>query len=245
MNRNGCEDCLILAVRRVGDFNKSITCLSDNSYFDAIVYGAFKGKSKNGANTELFSFSKLYYYLNPSANSCSIKDSVLIRPFDGIRKTLNGIYKAAAVCEIIVKTFAGGGEYGPVFKLASEALKCLDLGKDPDYVIIQFLLRYLELSGNVFDPSDCSICGKSENGPRYYSYSSADVVCENCIGPDCQVISEGILRYMRFSMKRDFEKSISIGIDENSKMTLIGVLKRYMEDLIGSSINSMTKGAVL
>ena len=210
-----------------------------------MVFGAYKGKSKNSANSEQFSKSRLYLYSNPVKNTCTLKDSVLIEAYENIRTDIKRIFCASAACEIIDRTFAAGGEYKNLFRLADDVLKSLDSGKDHEYVLVQFLLRFLKISGSPLNMEECCICGKSmENARPAYSFSRRDFVCPECLNGEFLEISDGTMKYINYTKERSFADSLSVSLDSAGRENLKKVLSLHISEMSGSAINSLGGGVI-
>ena len=240
---------IILSAKRSGESNKLICCLAADEMFHAQVYGAYKGKSRNGANCEMFSTVRLYTYLNPVKNQTSVKDSVLLKTCAGIRGSLGKIFTASLMCELIEKSYAGGGEYSSMLDLLAESLDLLDgyekseAGQaSADYLLIQFMLRFLEFSGSGFYAGLCQNCGKLTEGTVYYSFHSSEIVCADCTSGDAAALSNGIVNYISFTLGKGLAPAAAVRLADADRVLLKGVLIQHIQAVGNITLKSLAAG---
>lgn len=184
-------------------------------------------------------------YSNPVKNSCTVKDSVLLEAYENIRTDIKNIFCASAVCEIIEKTFAAGGEYKSIYRLADDVFTALDSGRNNEYVLVQFLLRFLSISGSPLNLEECSVCGAAlKNEKILYSISGRDFVCDKCSKGQYLEISEGILKYIQYTADRNFTDSLSVSLDSGGREVLKKVLSLQVTEMTGSAVKSLSGGII-
>ncbi|MBN1646610.1 MAG: DNA repair protein RecO [Spirochaetales bacterium] len=240
MSRTREIEAIILSARRSGDSNKLICCLAGNELCYAHVYGAYKGKGKNGANCELLSRVHLYLYHNPTGNHDSVKDSVLLESYDAIRGRLGKIYCASVMCELVEKTHAAGGEFADLYGLLTEMLDLLETKEIPaDYLLIQFFLHFLRISGDTFGTEGCHACGSAENSQLYYSFASSEILCPNCSGVEAVELSAGIRKYLQFTASGPVEAVMGVRLADSDRDLLKTILSGHIQAVNNIELKSL------
>jgi len=250
MNRNIKTDSIILRSRRIGELHKGLTCLT-RSYgiIDAIAYGAGKGKSKLSGLVDPFSLLYLYLYFDPVKDNYKISEIEQKMIFPGIRLELKKFYIASFWAEIVLKSFSGGGESQSVYPLLAKSLVILNKADkdEQNLILIQFIWRYLEISGFQSDISNCSRCEKifSDTETAFFDERNNEIVCSGCRAQgDMLHFTTGGLKYLKYSSKLDIERSMSIGLDSKS----VGVLKRILiamvQGIVEYPLNTLKKNLI-
>ena len=161
--RNTICDVLVLKTRRQGDYDKQLILFSGElGLVYASVYGAYRSRSRLAGSTEQFTRLKAYLYHNPVKNSWKVSDAEVLDQYSGLRGSLEKIMAASVGAEIIMRTEAAGGEGERLYRILLALFHYLDNGSDEDidYLLIQFLQRYIEISGSMPDLSSCPECGR-------------------------------------------------------------------------------------
>ena len=250
MNRNIKTDGIILRTRRIGELHKGISCLTrSHGIIDAIAYGAGKGKSKLVGMVDPFSLLYLYLYFDPVKDNYKISDIEQRMIFPNIRLELGKFYIASFWAELILKSYSGGGESELVYPLLSKSLIILnkaEKGKQ-NLVLIQFIWRYLGISGFQSDIRNCSRCDKTFSDTEKVSFdeSSNEIICSNCsTNVDMLKFSTGGLKYLRYSSKLDIDKSMKIGLDNKSVDILKRILLAMVQGIVEYPLNTLKKGLI-
>lgn len=248
MNRNIKTDSIILRSRRIGELHKGLSCLTrSNGIIDAIAYGAGKGKSKLSGLVDPFSLLHLYLYFDPVKDSYKISDIEQKMIFPNIRLKLGKFYIASFWAELILKSFSGGGESGRVYPLFAQSLSILNKAEkgDQNLILIQFIWRYLGISGFQADIENCSECGKSFIDTETVLFDERDneIVCSNCrTKMDMLQFTTGSLKYLRYTSTLALDKSMKIGLDNKSVDTLKHILFVMVQGIVEYPLNTLKKG---
>ncbi len=158
MARNRRTPGIILTSRRFGEYHKSLMILSpEEGLFRATAYGAVKGKSRLAGVTEPFTEGEMYLYHDPVKDRIKLSEVDPTDTHDGLRGELRRFYIASFWVEIVIKSFAGGGEFAALYTLLKAAFSTLERTEHYDAVTIHFIWRYLELIG--FRPDISSLAG--------------------------------------------------------------------------------------
>ncbi len=250
MNRNLRTDSIILKSRRLGELHKGVTILTkSHGIIDAIAYGAGKGKSKLSGMVDPFSLLHMYLYYNPVNNNYKVSDIEQRRIFPGIRSELTKFYIASFWSELILKTYSGGGESELIYPLFAESLTELNAaGKEKQtLILIQFIWRYLGISGFRPDIENCGRCDSmfSVLESAWFDERDNQIICNKC-KPDIKMlkIPFGGLKYLRHTVKLDLNKSMKIGLDSISAETLKRILLVIIQGIVEYPLNTLKNGLI-
>lgn len=250
MNRNIKTDSIILRSRRIGELHKGLSCLTrSHGIIDAMAYGAGKGKSKLSGLVDPFSLLHIYIYFDPVKDNYKISDIEQKKIFPNIRLELGKFYIASFWAELILKSFSGGGESERVYPLLAKSLIILNKsGKgEHNLILIQFIWRYLDISGFQSDINNCSKCEKSfsDNEAIYFDERTNEIVCASCrTKVDMLQFSSGGLKYLKHSSKLEIEQSMKIGLDSRSVDVLKRILLSMVQGIVEYPLNTLKKGLI-
>ena len=185
MSRNFITQAIVLKTNRIGEIHKGIVLLTkDLGIISAIAHGARKIKSRLRAYTQLFSYAKVYLYYNPVKQTYKITDIESVFPYDAVVQSLKKYYIISVCAEVTLKSFGGGESVKEMFFLILNILKILNRvnENDADFILIQFLWRFLLITGHRPDLKNCSHCNTQISGPViiYYSDGMPGFVCGKC-----------------------------------------------------------------
>ena len=135
--------------------------------------------------------------------------------------------------------------------LLTSCLRILDAAKDPatPYLLVQFLWRYLDMSGTAPDPDECGRCGRrrEEKEAMTYSRGTLGFLCSGCAGDlsgEASVpLSPGALGYLRYSGRVPVEKACEAVLDGPSLPALKRAVLFLIQDMAGGTLNSIRTGA--
>jgi DNA repair protein RecO (recombination protein O) len=248
MNRNIKTDSIILRTRRIGELHRGLSCLTrSHGIIDAIAYGAGKGKSKLSGLVDPFSLLHLYLYYDPVKDSYKISDIEQKRIFPEIRLELTKFYIASFWAELILKSYSGGGENEYVYPLLAQSLYFLNKSdiENQDFILIQFIWRYLSISGFQADFKHCGKCDTllMENDILSFDERENEIVCYSCrTSSDMLQFPTGGLNYLRYTSEMDLNKSIRIGFDNKSVNMLKRILLSMIQGIVEYPLNTLKKG---
>ena len=248
MNRNLKTDTIILRSRRIGELHKGLSCLTRTSgVLDVVAYGAGKGKSKLAGLVDPFSLLYLYLYYDPVKDNYKVTDIEQRTIFPAIRLSMGKFYTASFWAELILKTFSGGGESRLVYSLLSESLGILNNSNERDHILIliQFIWRYLVISGFQPDIEHCGYCGNllSLSELLWYGELENQILCSSC-GTDADLISlsPGGLKYLQHTATMDLLPGMKIGLDMRSAESLRRILLTMIQGIVEYPLNTLKKG---
>ncbi len=243
VTRNQITEGIILKNGRIGEIHKSVTFLSpDLGVVNAIAHGAYKGKSRLGGVTETFSRSKVSLYHDPVRASYKITEVEPLCVYENIRRDLQKYYTGSLWTEVILRTYAGGGEFGEVFRLVSESLLLLDrcAPKKNDSVLALFLFRYVDVLGYLPDFGSCAKCGAGlKEKEAWYISEVGSIHCLNCAGDSPLKLVPGARRYLSYASTKPVDEVLKVDLDGASSFELKRAMIAIVQHIIGGSLNTL------
>ena len=254
MSRNIRTEAIVLKTGRVGEIHKSVTLLTpDLGIIDAIAHGVYKGKGKLASATDPFAWSISYLYFEPVKKSYKITDMECMDLFEGVRADLRCYYAASLWAEVVIRSHGGGEGGDRVFGLMKEALGLLSSGADERCAQIQFLWRFISISGFLPDTEACSICGRNfdEREPVVYRRSEGDFACESCMQEsglegrsDRPLLGAGARRYLAYTEGLDFEEAVKIELVQRGKEQLLNLMYQFVQDILEVPLKTLQAGVL-
>jgi DNA repair protein RecO (recombination protein O) len=236
MDRNFYTEAVVLKTRRMGDFHKSVIILSpEKGIINAIVHGAYKGKSSMSSITDPFCITGFELYHNPARDLWKVTGCRPVELNYNIRENLNAHYNASFWAEVILKSYASGADFEAVFSVFTEALACLNRNTESALVItLHFLYRFLLGSGFMTDFSSCAHCGRDDAGiDLYFSSAEGCFLCARCSSGGQPVIRADSAYYLESSASLALDEAVKKRLDlqagKEIRNTLLAVLKSIIE----------------
>lgn len=251
MKRNITADVIVLKNYRIGEHHKGVVMLTrTEGVLQAVAYGGYKTKSKLRNTSSPFCASRCNLYYNPVKDSWKIVDMAERHFFPSIRESLEKFYVASLWSEIILKSFGGGESGDRLFTLFFRGLSLLESEsalESVEYISIQFLWRYLWLSGFQPDLKNCCQCNKSTvlSNIVYYNRIERGLVCPDCfqhishgMGRVETITSSGI-KYLEYTETMNYPTSVTVTLDGGTRSKILAFLYRLVEDVVETPLNSL------
>jgi DNA repair protein RecO (recombination protein O) len=246
MSRSSSTEVVILRNSRIGESHKSVSMLTpDLGLISAIAHGAYSQKGKLRGVTNPFCSGLCYLYTDPVKKSVKITDLTVREFYPGLRENISKFYTASLWAELVLKTFGGGGESERLFELLVESLRALDVADRFEPVAIQFLWRYLEVSGLQPDLGECAACGAplAPAAARGYDARHGGFVCADCASMvDAARLAPGAASYLLYSGELDLEDALLIRLDPAATANVKTLLYRIAEDVADTKLNTLRIG---
>ncbi len=244
MQRNVTVNALVLRTRRIGDYHKGISCLTPQfGLIDALVYGAYKGKGKISGITEPFSQLNFHLYYNPVKKTYKVVDAEEKALFPAIRNDLPRFYRASLFSEIVLKSYGGGGDSKDIFLLLRDALTLLDRCSTVrvECTVIQFLWRFLILSGMNPELNYCGRCGRQVGFDELLVFSQEEniFVCNQCGASGTFTLNGGERKYLAYTSRQTFEGAVTTGLVKSSVYPLRQLLLTMIQNFLEYPLNSL------
>lgn len=246
MGRNITSEAIILKTNRIGEIHKGLTTLTPSiGIINAIAHGAYKGRNKLSGLTDQFNISLFYLYFDPVKKTYKVSDIEPRHVFESIRMSIKKFYAASLWAEAVIKSFAGGEQFEPVFDLLAASMILLDGNPEnrTDEVIVQFLYRYLTLIGYMPSLLQCGICSREiGSGEDRYIDTSGAPACASCARSKKKTISPGAIRYLTYTSRLPLASTMKTTLDSNSlskvRACLVAILQHVIEQPLSSLISS-------
>jgi len=258
MARNRRTEGIILRSRRFGEYHKSLEILSaEEGLFQAIAYGALKGKSRLAGVSEPFVEGEMYLYHDPVRDRFKLSEVDVRDRHDGLREDLDRYYIASFWVEFVIKSFAGGGEFVSLYSLLHSALSTLERTVRYDAITVHFIWRYLDLLGLRPDLSHCARCGSPLAQETVVRLGEEGFTCYSCAeggggaldewGRDFLLRSAGssfarIEEYLGAAEAGESRENRELQSRELEKLKRI--LLHLVQDVVERPLNSLNQGIV-
>jgi len=246
MGRNLRTRGLILHVYRVAEYHKGLVILSpEHGVLHATAFGAYKGKSRLSGVTEIFIEGDMRIYHDPVKDRYKVSEIYPVCVHEELRGQLERYYTALFWSELIMKSFAGGGNFTDLYDLAHRSLQLLDTAERIDQLLIQFVWRFLDLTGFQPDILNCGECGRQLERNESLFMQKGQLVGEGC-GYEYGALrmTPAARNYLLHTSGVSLEKTTGVSIPSIESSELKRLLLAYVEDVIGYPLMMLQKGLV-
>jgi len=253
MNRTQSTDAIVLRTNRIGEIHRGVVLLSrDLGLVRAIAHGANSPRGKLRGSTVVLASGRVFLYTNPRTESVKITDFDATEFHSGIRKDLRKYFTASLWSEVILLSFGSGGHADSVFDLMTSALRILDQANanGTDLISIQFLWRFLGLSGLQPDLNLCACCGEAiaRQDGVVYAASEHGFCAEShgCAGEaDSEALrwTSGARMYLQHAASLPIEDSIRVVPPSGATQALKRVMYSMIQDLVETPLKTLESGA--
>jgi DNA repair protein RecO (recombination protein O) len=200
MLRTFTVEGFVLLADRFGEIHKRISLFTaERGIVSVFAHGALKSAGKLRAVTELFVQGRFSLYHDPVKDTIKITDADCLDSFPFIRTGLRRFYAASLFVELVMKSHGGGEAGRTLYALFSEALALLNDAQEEDvpYHVLQFILRFLNLTGFETLGEECEICHRRTAGTEtvWLPRRAAGMVCGACRRESLAEYSPGARAY--------------------------------------------------
>lgn len=243
MERNRRSEAIVLANRRFRELHRIVTLFSyDEGIFEAIVYGAQKGKLAGAI--EPFVIGSFFLYDNRSKGFNSISDVELIWEPVLLKSDLRRLYIANALSEIVMKM--DGGDYQSIYTLLYSSLALLDKKEcDPQLLFIQFVWRFITIMGLLDSLEQCPVCQKVYAKEEILSFNTTlhTPTCPTCsdLPSDAyeMFLGKGARFYLTFTQELPLERAVEVNVSQQATKRLFRYMLLYIEQILGRKLTSV------
>jgi DNA repair protein RecO (recombination protein O) len=245
MQRSSTTPAIVLRKARVGEIHKALTLLTPaRGLVQAMAYGALKMGSRLATASEPFHLLKAYLYHDPVKDQYKLTDVESLEAHDALRRSVAKFYTASLWAETCLKSYGGAEESATLFDLLAEALRLLDrspAGKEPA-LSVQFLARFLAVSGHRLDLEQCGRCGLGFEplGTVFVSREEGALVCASCRGQGSGgylSLPPGARRYLAATLGLPLGQAAAVGLEQAS----LAALRAAMYLLVQASLEAPLK----
>lgn len=248
MTRNTRFEAVILKARRFGEIHKSVTMISpEEGLVSAVAYGAHSHKGRLRGLVSPFHRGICYLYTNPVKDQHKVTDFDVRDYYSGIRESIDRFYAASLWAEVLLKSYAGGGEGEPVYRLFLEAMSVLEATPHRTAVrrtTAQFLWRYFGLIGSRPEADRCVSCGREIGAAedRWYGPFATGLACAGCAGEASRRLAPGAVRYITDTESKSLAGAVEVGLGETAIAQLSGFLFSLAEGILEDRLNTLKTG---
>jgi len=254
MNRSHATDAIVLRTHRIGEIHRGVVLLSrDSGLIRAIAHGANSPRGKLRGSTVVLAAGTAFLYTNPRTQSTKITDMDSTEFFPAIRSDLQKYFTACLWSEVVLKSFGSGGGPEAMFDLLVGSLRLLDgaTSATTDLVSVQFLWRFLGVSGSQPDLELCAGCGESIARGDDVVYVPEDhgfcSLAHDCSAAPAESVSltwsSGTRMYLRHSANLSLDESVRVSPPPKAGAALKRVLYYMVQDLVETPLNTLKSGA--
>lgn len=248
MERNLTTEAIVLTNKRWGDLHRLVTMLSPSlGIFDAVAYGARKGKLAGGIDP--FVIGTFYVYHNQARKVRSITDIEVTFQGEGIRDDLARLYIAHAMAEMAMRMH--GGDHEQLYGILSRHLVLLAQREvEPRRLFMQFALRFIAIMGLESDLSSCPVCAHPYETQEilYYHTGLHAPCCRSCADIDTETfemaLGPGGRKYLELTRNMEEVSAVSVDLTEATTERLFRYMVRQVNDILGSALRSLTGGVL-
>ena len=234
--RNIKTQALLLHAKPQGDYHKLITAVSpDLGIFYATAYGAYKSKSKMVSSAEPFHHVRVYLYNNPVKERYKVTDIEIVDAYGEIRNDVEKIMAAGLVGEILSKSHRDLNAAN-VFGLSLAFFSLLNDSpiQAVDFLLFQFIFRYLMFAGVFAIPENCDHCRKrlDNTDAVYWTGIEGEYMCGECNHSGDMELPVSVIKYLSKTLGMTIEKACCITTDDKLRSSL----KRFALALTSESL---------
>ncbi len=241
MDRNESAPAIVISSQKRGDYDRLVTLLSPVWGIRRVVcYGA--RKSQKAAKASLYTEATFDIYSNPERHVHSLVDLTVISDHGSVLSSLESAFAASLMSELIL--LEKGEEAESLYDLFTASLDELD-ELSWRRILIQFILRYLDLAGFKLDFISCPVCGKPYTEKDILGFSSTLGVpcCPNCDNMSGELILPPNARaYLRDSLRTERERAMRFQISGNMEMRLLRYLTRSLPRILSVNLKCLESG---
>ena len=208
-----------------------------------IAKGSRKTTSRQAGHLELFSHASLQ--VAQARTWDIITESVTVESFLQLRNDLDGISRAAYICELVDAFTAEDDDYEPVWELLLICLRELDGALNDaartDLLLRWFELQLLRLMGFQPELFACLGCG-DELRPveNFLQLHAGGVFCPNCgrTQRGAEPINLATLRILRHLARNRWDSLRDLRIGRTTALAAESVLQRYLVTVLERRLKS-------
>jgi DNA repair protein RecO (recombination protein O) len=245
MQRSSTTPAIVLRKARVGEIHKALTLLTPaRGLVQAMAYGALKFGSRLATASEPFHLLKAYLYHDPVKDQYKLTEVESLEPHDELRRSVAKFYTASLWAETCLKSYGGGQESASLFELLAEALRLLNrwpAGRETS-LSLQFLARFLVVSGHRLDLEQCGRCGLGFEPlvTVFVSREEGSLLCASC-REDGGALSlpPGARRYLAATLGLPLAQAAAVGLEQASLAALRAALYLLVQASLEAPLKSL------
>jgi recombinational DNA repair protein (RecF pathway) len=147
---------------------------------------------------------------------------------------------------VSLKSFAAGESYAELYRLLHESLLLLDrLPEEREGPLtVQFLLRFLALSGHAPQLAYCDSCHAAFGSSQavFLSRQSAALNCGRCASADSLLLPAGGRAYLEGTLSLPLAQAARVGLESEALSRLRKIAFHLVEASLESRLNTLRAG---
>lgn len=210
----------------------------EHGIISVIVKGALKNKSKLGGATLNFSYGT--YVINTNFKGLStLRTFKNVNQFDNLYLDVFKNAYGAYILDLISHAFVEYETTGKFYSLIREALKAINLEKDPQIITQLVQLQMLQAYGVKPNFEECVICHKRQ-GKFDYSLELGGIICSDHFQSIQRRMNlpAKVVSLLRTLMLVDINKIGKISIENSLKKQTQGVIDRIYQNYLDLNLKS-------
>ncbi len=199
----------------------------DFGVIDLFAKSPRKVGSRFGSSLEPLTYAKISLYGKEQSNLPRLTQSDIIRPFHGLRESIQTFLRVSEILELTLKVLPVHEANRQVFALLLNTLELLEEKYEPLYITF-YKIKLLLMTGFAPQLHRCLRCGGSTE--RFY-LSEGAALCSNC--------ADGNNKYILFDqpVRRLYNYLVRIRPTVLKRLRISRELLSGLEELIDSHIN--------
>lgn len=227
---------IVLSETKIKESSKMLTILlRDKGKYSVLAKNIQNPKSKLMSSCQLFTYSD--FTILEKDNLKIITKAECINNFYTIREDYYSFCVASFFVEIINKSILDEVEVNEILFLLFLGLDNLSMGKNQKQTLLVFIVKFLQLSGDVPPISFCSIC--SDNIEKIGFFSNNGMVCKKCKNEFSKELSYTEIYTLKYILNEETSKCFSFSIPEKNVEYLLEIFKKYLKNNLEYKINTL------
>ncbi len=195
------------------------------------TYISERGKSKSSLALRPFTLGRYELYKN--RDSYNINASETVESFFSIGEDVEKFMAASYALELTNRLLPEDEPAAGIFNLLKEFLKLLEHRKDDyDALLICYMLKALQMSGNGPQLKMCCRCGRQDN-LKHFSIHDGGLLCSACPADEEKLntlifeLSDDIINVVRFMESHPIRSMWPLALPKDTEHCLKGILRSW------------------
>jgi DNA repair protein RecO (recombination protein O) len=246
MFRSSATPAIVLRKTRIGEIHKALTLFTPGAgLLHVVAHGAYKMRSRLRP-CEPFTIIRAFLYHEPVKNQFKLTDAEVLELLEGVRASVVRFYAANLWAEVTLKSFGAGESFAELYRLLHDSLLLLDrLPEQRESVLtVQFLMRFLELSGHMPELGHCDGCHAvfEPSEEAYLPRETAVLSCGRCAPADSFRVPAGARAYLLRTLRAPLAQAARVGLETEALASLRKIVFHLVESSLESRLNTLRAG---
>lgn len=234
-------EAIVLHTQDYGESDRLISFYTkDGGKIRGIAKGARRSRKRFANTFELFSLVDLTYKTKKTL--VWIEACKLLEPYLALRCELQRWGYAALASEVVLDMVPEGDPERELFFLLRDTLSRLTEGKDPQNLILLFLIRFLNTTGYLPALDNCSVCQRPLRSATKWGWNmgQGNLLClEHCTAQKSIKLDLGTLMLIQQARKLPLDRIWRLHLSQDKKNMLLDSLLEWISGQIRKELNSL------